>query len=236
MVGKPVDLDDVKSLDPDFYHQRVAPLLQPGGLDAVEKALGEPLTFMSAPTELRCAEELDLGGALRVVTEENKERYLMLLCEAFLCSELREELQCLLKGFWDVLPLVALQKAGLEASDLSMFLMGSHSLDLAEWREFTVEHGEGRVLEWFWQTLQESDEQTRRQLLRFCTGSSRLPPGGFAELSPRFTVEVSGAGSPEHLPHAHTCINKLVLHQYSSPCQLRGKLLQALPTESFGFA
>ena len=27
------------------------------------------------------------------------------------------------------------------------------------------------------------------------------------------TEEVSDAGSPEHLPHAHTCINKLVLHK-----------------------
>lgn len=74
-------------------------------------------------------------------------RYLMLLCEAFLCSELREELQCLgpswtlqrwsriclefvfnlkpaifrclLKGFWDVLPLATLQKAGVEVSKLT---------------------------------------------------------------------------------------------------------------------
>ena len=73
MVGKPVDLDDVKCLDPDFYRQRVwssecgksqqlcfsechrrhrnidiqvAPLLRPGGLSEVEAALGEPLTFV----------------------------------------------------------------------------------------------------------------------------------------------------------------------------------------------
>ena len=75
MVGKPVDLDDVKCLDIDFYRQRVrvsgrsaslslsllvgprrsfvedgwaqvAPLLRPEGLAEVEAALGEPLTFL----------------------------------------------------------------------------------------------------------------------------------------------------------------------------------------------
>eukprot|EP00438_Fugacium_kawagutii_P015319 Skav224917 [mRNA] locus=scaffold1966:27637:46248:+ [translate_table: standard] len=153
---------------------------------------------MSAPTELRPAEELEPCGAERVVTEDNLDRYLTLLCEAFLCSELREELQCLLKGFWDVLPLATLQKAEVEASDLSMLLMGSHSLDLMEWRCHTEEL-DSVVLLWFWE-------------------------------------EVSDAGSPEHLPHAHTCINKLVLHRYSSKGQLHEKLLHALPTEGFQFA
>lgn len=238
MVSKPVDLDDVKCLDPDFYRQRVAPLLRPEGLAEVEAALGEPLTFVSAPTELRPAEELQPGGAEQVVTEDNLDRYLTLLCEAFLCSELREELQCLLKGFWDVLPLATLQKAGVEASDLSMLLMGSHSLDLMEWRRHTeeVEGSGGLVLLWFWEVLKDFNEEQRRLLLRFCTGSSRVPPGGFAELQPNFAVEVSDAGSPEHLPHAHTCINKLVLHKYTSKGQLHEKLLHALPTEGFQFA
>lgn len=239
MVGKPVDLEDVKCLDLDFYRQRVAPLLQPEGLSEVEAALGEPLTFLSVPTELRPAEELEPGGSERVVTEENLDRYLMLLCEAFLCGELREELQCLLKGFWDLLPLAMLQKAGVEAGDLSMLLMGSQSLDLVEWRRYSegsADAAGGSILEWFWEVLKDFDEEQRRLLLRFCTGSSRVPPGGFQELQPNFTVEVSNAGSPEHLPHAHTCVNKLVLHKYTSKGQLCAKLLQALPTEGFGFA
>lgn len=111
---------DMKCLAPDFYRQRLLPLLKLGGLAEVEAALQEPLTFMSAPTELRQSEELEPGGAQRHVTEENLERYLMLLCEAFLCSELREELQSLLQGFWDVLPLETLQKAQVEASGVSV--------------------------------------------------------------------------------------------------------------------
>ena len=43
-------------------HPQVAPLLRPGGLREVEAALGEALTFVSAPTELRPAEVLGCGS------------------------------------------------------------------------------------------------------------------------------------------------------------------------------
>ena len=66
---------------------------------------------------------------------------------------------------------------------------------------------------WFWELLSELPEVEKRLLLRFCTGSARVPPGGFRALEPPFTLEVSNAGSKEHLPHAHTCVNKLVLHK-----------------------
>ncbi|CAE7591786.1 Tpi [Symbiodinium natans] len=237
LVGAPVELSDMKHLDSDFYRQRVEPLLRPNGLEEVESALGEPLTFLSVPTELRPAEELEPGGASRVVNKQNLHRYLVLLCEAFLCSELREELQCLVQGFWDVLPLEALRAAHLEASDLAILLTGSCGVDVGEWRRCSEEQADaGLVISWFWEIVEEMPEELRRQLLRFATGSARLPPGGFAALKPRFAVVVSAAGSEEHLPHAHTCINQLVLHRYASKEQLRCKLSKALPTESFGFA
>jgi len=237
LVGAPVELSDMKLLDSDFYRQRVEPLLSPDGLEEVEAALGEPLTFLSVPTELRPAEELEPGGACRKVTKENLHRYLVLLCEAFLCSELREELQCLVQGFWDVLPLEALRAAHLEASDLAILLTGSCGVDVGEWRRYSDQQADaGLVISWFWEIVEEMTEDLRRQLLRFATGSARLPPGGFAALKPRFGVAISSAGSEEHLPHAHTCINQIVLHRYSSKEKLRCKLSKALPTESFGFA
>ena len=74
---------------------------------------------------------------------------------------------------------------------------------------------------WFWELLPELSEEQQRLLLRFSTGSGRVPPGGFRALEPRFTLEVSGAGSREHLPHAHTCVNKLVLHRWESSVYVR---------------
>merc|ERR1712187_837602 len=91
------------------------------------------------------------------------------------------------------------------------------------------------VKSWFWELVREFDADTRCALLQFVTGSSRLPLGGFKELDPKFSVDVSQGNSSEHLPHAHTCANKLVLHEYTSKQQLCEKLKIAVLSEGFGF-
>lgn len=50
-------------------------------------------------------------------------------------------------------------------------------------------HGTSRRL-----AHEDFDEEQRRLLLRFCTGSSRVPPGGFQELQPNFTVDAWSVG------------------------------------------
>jgi len=253
IIGVPVDMDDMQRVDQAFYQSRVAPLLKPGGIAEMEAALGEPLTFVSVPTELRPEpEDLEPGGASIAVTKSNLPRYLQLLCDAFLCSEIRQELQCLLRGFWDVLPLDAVRASNLTTSEIGALISDTKRLDIGEWRQHSREEGgeenvmsssgepavgfTKEVLAWFWHTVQEFSEEDRRMLLHFVTGSGRLPPGGFEALRPPFTVSVSGVVSPEHLPHANTCVHRLVLPRYNSLQQLHDKLLQALRVQEFGFA
>merc|ERR1712125_16269 len=97
---------------------------------------------MSVPTELRPEpEELEPGGACKEVTEENLPQYLQLLCDAFLCNEIRQELQCLLQGFWDVLPIDALHESKIGVTELVALIAGSQGqgLDIVEWRRCTTE-------------------------------------------------------------------------------------------------
>lgn len=59
-------------------------------------------------------------------------------------------------------------------------------------------------------------------LLRFVTGSPRLPHGGFAQLRAhgenlkRFTITWDHNSDPLRLPSAHTCFNQLDLPLYST--------------------
>ena len=48
------------------------------------------------------------------------------------------------------------------------------------------------------------------------------------------TQEVSNAGSPEHLPHAHTCVNKLVLHKCAVAQMRRTRLTSFVGSFFFG--
>jgi hypothetical protein len=230
LLRVPVGMEDVKQLDPAFHSGRVEQVLRPGGPERMSVVLGEPLTFVSSATDLRA---LRPGGETQVVTEDNKTEYVQLLCEDYLCGGIRREIQCLLHGFWDVLPLEVLQRCSLGPRELSLMLSGFASLDPDEWRKHSTA-GESKVHNWFWDVVRELDSEQRCLLLHFTTGSSRLPPGGFAQLKPIFTVLVCDSGSSQHLPHAHTCANQITLPRYENCEQLRAKLLLALSTRDFG--
>lgn len=244
MLRCPVTMDDVRRLDPEFFRGRVEAVLQPGGPAALAELLGSPLTFVAAGSDWQpaaegeIAQELLSGGAEMEVTEDNKVEYVRLLCEAYLCSGVRREIQCILQGFWDVLPLALLQDFGVGPRELSVLISGIHDIDPEEWYLFSTGSTDHPVYDWFWEVVRKDlNPEERCLLLHFVTGSSRLPPGGFKELQPGFTIDVApGKATPERLPHAHTCINKLVLECYASRDQLREKLLLALSAEGFTFA
>lgn len=44
------------------------------------------------------------------------------------------------------------------------------------------------IVDWFWSLVNDLDENEKGLLLKFCTGSPRLPPGGFACLKVRFII------------------------------------------------
>eukprot|EP00427_Karlodinium_veneficum_P027658 CAMPEP_0169217568 /NCGR_PEP_ID=MMETSP1016-20121227/18974_1 /TAXON_ID=342587 /ORGANISM="Karlodinium micrum, Strain CCMP2283" /LENGTH=569 /DNA_ID=CAMNT_0009295497 /DNA_START=619 /DNA_END=2324 /DNA_ORIENTATION=+ len=234
ILGVAVGMEDVRQLDPDFFRGRVEAVLKKGGLAELNAALGEPLVFLSAASPMRPEPEpLKKGGADIQVTEENKVEYVHLLCEAYLCSGIRREIQSLLQGFYAVLPFEVLQHCRIAPRELSVLISGVATLDPDDWCLHSL-GGDLQVAStpiqavhaWFWEVVRELEAEQRCLLLHFVTGSSRLPPGGFASLQPPFNITVNPEGS-ERLPVAHTCANNLVLQEYHSKAQLKEKLLLA---------
>lgn len=237
LLGLPIAAEDVRRLDPQFFRHRVEELLRPGGVAGLEAALCGPLTFVSAPSEfLPEPEELVAGGAEVPVTEENKADYVRRLCEAYLCGGARSELACFLGGFWDLLPPELLREQGVGPRELSALISGTCSPDLDEWRRHSSSSADAELTQWFWEAVEELAPVQRCLLLRFVTGSSRPPPGGFADMLPPFSIDTALRGSPQYLPQAHTCTNRIVLPRYTSKAQLFEKLLISLSTEGFALA
>lgn len=91
---------------------------------------------------------------------------------------------------------------------------------------------------WLWRSVANISEDERALLLKFATGSSRLPPGGFDYLArsqpPAFVVARSGDTS--NLPQASTCTRTLRLPPYESEQKLHDKLMAAIRHGSEGFA
>jgi len=76
------------------------------------------------------------------------------------------------------------------------------------------------------------DKYQRKQFLKFSTGSSRLPIGGFKAMSPKLTVVKKHCDEDndpdDYLPTVMTCQNYLKLPEYSNYDILERKLLLAM--------
>ncbi len=59
-----------------------------------------------------------------------------------------------------------------------------------------------QVLSWFWSLSSSFTQEEMAKLLQFVTGSSQLPPGGFQDLNPKFTI--MPAPVTGRLPTSHT--------------------------------
>lgn len=81
------------------------------------------------------------------------------------------------------------------------------------------------------QVLEECDEEKRKLVLSFTTGSNKVPLDGF---DPPFTL-TSGDDNDASLPTSHTCFNQLALPMYKSYESLKTKLLMALEYIDKGF-
>lgn len=235
LLHAPIKLQDVRRVDPEFYKNRVALVDKEGGLEEMAAILMEPLTFISAPTELmREPTELIPGGASIEVTEERKQEYLLKLCEAYLCNGIRKELTCLLQGFWELLPPQLLKENDISPQDIALLICGFKEIDLEDWKSSATCSGSPELQNWFWDIVNEMTQEDRCRLLQFSTGSSRLPPGGFANLDPNFKIEI-GSGEASHLPSAHTCFNQLCIPPYTSKEQMQEALKTALKYGEEGF-
>ena len=91
-------------------------------------------------------------------------------------------------------------------------------------------------IRWLWRFIGSLSASDRALLLKFCTGTSRLPVGGFKALSPRFCVQAWPYDPALPLPRAATCFNMLKLPLYRSEKELEKNVLLAIRFGSEGFS
>ncbi len=179
----------------------------------------------------------------RPVTEANKAQYVF---EMAAHLALRGQDPCLVmaltRGFQSVVDPKLLQAFGFDPESLRYHMEGRATIDVSKWRERTVYKGadnvgpEHPVIQWFWELLQEAEEEGRQQVLAFATSQTQLPLSWFEEGSDEhFTIEMSKALPAWPMPTACTCTNTLTLHPYQSKGDLKHYLGKALELGGRGF-
>ncbi|XP_036275334.1 E3 ubiquitin-protein ligase NEDD4-like isoform X8 [Pipistrellus kuhlii] len=177
--------------------------------------------------------DLKPNGSEIMVTNENKREYIDLVIQWRFVNRVQKQMNAFLEGFTELLPIDLIKI--FDENELELLMCGLGDVDVNDWRQHTIyKNGycpNHPVIQWFWKAVLLMDAEKRIRLLQFVTGTSRVPMNGFAELygsnGPQlFTIEQWG--SPDKLPRAHTCFNRLDLPPYETFEDLREKLLMAV--------
>ncbi|XP_072201707.1 E3 ubiquitin-protein ligase NEDD4 isoform X3 [Excalfactoria chinensis] len=227
MLQKPITLHDMESVDSEYYNSlRWILENDPAELD-LRFIVDEELFGQTHQHELKS------GGSEIVVTNKNKRDYIHLVIQWRFVSRVQKQMAAFKEGFFELIPQDLIKI--FDENELELLMCGLGDVDVADWKLHTkykngynVNH---QVIQWFWKAVLMMDSEKRIRLLQFVTGTSRVPMNGFAELygsnGPQlFTVEQWG--TPEKLPRAHTCFNRLDLPPYDSFEDLWDKLLLAI--------
>jgi len=180
-------------------------------------------------------------GLNKPVTEENKVEYIALLAQWKSRYAVQPLLDPFLRGFHELVPLDALRAAGITALELGLLLSGKETIDVDDLRPYVVYQSvtlsdaelaagatpfgeQHEQVVWFWQCLRDMNQLQLRSLLRFFTGSSRIPMDGF---DPPLALTQGVDMAADSLPRAHTCFNQLVLPPFSRISVMRERLVFA---------
>uniref|UniRef100_A0A673YYG1 HECT-type E3 ubiquitin transferase n=1 Tax=Salmo trutta TaxID=8032 RepID=A0A673YYG1_SALTR len=235
LLGKPITLDDMESVDPDLHNSLVWILDNDitGVLDhtfCVEhNAYGEIIQH-----------ELKPNGKIIQVTQDTKKEYVRLYVNWRFLRGIEAQFLALQKGFNEVISQHLLK--AFDEKELELIVCGLGKIDINDWKSNTrLKHctPDTNIVKWFWKAVESYDEERRARLLQFVTGSSRVPLQGFKALQgaagPRlFTIHQIDASS-NNLPKAHTCFNRIDIPPYENYDKLYDKLLTAIE-ETCGFA
>ncbi|KAJ1554915.1 hypothetical protein HK405_003736 [Cladochytrium tenue] len=178
--------------------------------------------------------EVDLkeGGKDIVVTDDNKREYVRLVTEWRISRCVEEQFRAFQQGFIEIVPQGLISV--FDERELELLIGGLAEIDVDDWKKHTNYRGyseNDETIQNFWKAVRSWDNEKKAKLLRFVTGTSRIPVGGFGDLQGsdgpcQFTIEKTG--TPEHLPKSHTCFNRLDLPPYRTYGHLDRTLTMAI--------
>lgn len=221
-------LHDLPSLDAELYKN--LRFLQAYEGDVQDLALTHTVTVdvFGQPQEI----ELVPGGANMPVTNANRTRYVHLVANFYLNTQLQAQCAAFRRGLSDLIDPRWLQM--FNEPELQVLISGkSGSIDVDDLRANTKYAGgyfamDKRVA-WLWKAVASLSPSEQAAFLRFVTSCQRAPSLGFASLTPQFCVQkILIRSDDELLPSSSTCFNTLKLPTYSSYKVLRAKLLTSI--------
>ncbi|KAH9129689.1 hypothetical protein LEN26_005691 [Aphanomyces euteiches] len=236
LLGVPMSLDDIDSLDPTIY-KSLQYILENSHVDDLM------LTFSVTERRGDGVVEVDLipNGKQIEVTDANKVQYVDLMVEYLLFGRVKLQLWALLRGVYEIVPPELLLP--FDHKELELVLCGLNDIDVNDWRLNTTVSSDLRsssVVEWFWEVVTSLSKDNQAKLLQYTTGSSRVPVQGFRGLTSYdgMICYFNLKGVPyTHgaYPVIHACYNRIDLPLYPRKELLQEAIYTLLLSDPTGF-
>ena len=177
------------------------------------------------------------GGEQRPVTRRDRHEFVRLYMQHMLSADVDRPFAAFKRGFFDACGTDALML--FRGDELDLVLRGSpEPLDIAALRAAAAYENCAATepfVDWFWSWWGACGKKKQRDVLRFVTGSDRVPATGCSG----FVLKVlclsrEDEVESDRLPESSTCTNAIKLWRYGSREVLEEKLTLAV-AESEGF-
>lgn len=227
ILGKKSSLSDLRFTDAEIYYS-INWTLENDITDALDLAFTVEEEYFGKIITI----ELKENGKNIPVTEQNKHEYIDLLVNYYVVGRVENQLNAFLVGFFELInkSLISI----FDERELEYLIGGVSKIDISDWKgntEYRNYSEDDRIIVDFWKLINSYDMDKRAKLLKFVTGTSRIPVGGFRDLQgsdgPRkFTIE--RGGDTDALPRAQTCFNRIEIPPYKNINILDQKLTLAM--------
>ena len=187
-------------------------------------------------------EDLIENGRNILVTQDNLEQYIDKRIEYYTKSQL-SGIKEIIRGINTIFPVDYLKI--FTSDQLGLLINGTPFIDTEDWRmntKYKDYEDYDNVIVDFWDIISNLSQEDLSNFLLFCTGSSRVPIGGFkslesnrGQISKFEIVKTEYYEGKKNFLRAHTCFNRLDLPNFPNKETLNEAVKFALENEVLGF-
>ena len=243
ILGEKIELNDLVFIDKPLYNSLKH-------LVSMKEECGENIalceiyfTYQYKGSDgIMCEENLIENGYDVLVTQDNLDLYIEKKIEYYTKSQMGGINQ-IIKGIDSIFPVNYLKI--FTNDQLNLLINGTPFIDTDDWRmntHYKNYNDYDNVIVDFWDIISNLSQEELSNFLLFCTGSSRVPIGGFkslesnrGQISPFEIVKNEYKEGEKNYLRAHTCFNRLDLPNFPDKNTLNEAVRFALENEVLGF-
>ena len=240
ILDEKITLDDLVFIDKPLYHSLIEMKKMEDKVDTLNIYFSTQYT--DPDSGMIITKELKKNGNNILVTKHNLKEYIEKTI-GFIKSMQEPAVNQIKQGMFSLIKKDLLKI--FTSDELDLIINGTTFIDIEDWRmnsTYKNYNSTDEVIINFWDIMDNLSQDELSKFLQFCTGSSRVPIGGFAALESNrgnkckyCITKVEFMKGEKNFIKAHTCFNRLDLPNFPNKDTLKEAITFILNNETLGF-